>query len=105
MPRGSGKKGGATVGYLLGLLLALVFITLLGHGIWVGLAKLFQMSDVDPGGNDPSNGHRFQEKCLNCEEPLRPAYSLCPRCGMTPGAARRMADLNATVRSLQEVHP
>src|SRR6516164_4051014 len=89
----SGKKGGATVEYLLGLFVALFLITLVGHGIWVVLAKLFQVvSDVHPSESKPSSVHRFQERCLNCAEPLRPAYSLCPRCGMSPSVARRMAD-------------
>jgi hypothetical protein len=93
------------VEYLLGLLVALFLITLVGHGIWVVLAKLFQMlSGALPAEKDPSSARQFQERCLNCAEPLRPAYSLCPRCGLTPGVARRMADLNATVRSLQEFH-
>jgi hypothetical protein len=93
------------VEYLLGLFVALFLITLVGHGIWVVLAKLFQVvSDVHPSESKPSSVHRFQERCLNCAEPLRPAYSLCPRCGMSPSVARRMADLNATMRSLQEFH-
>jgi hypothetical protein len=91
------------VEYLLGLLIVLVVVTLVGHGIWVGIAKLvgaLATENADRGDTGRFYGHA----CRNCGESMRSFEDRCPRCGLERVDAREAADLRATLRHLREFH-
>ncbi|HZZ72924.1 MAG TPA: hypothetical protein VFE24_11785 [Pirellulales bacterium] len=78
------------------ILFALLLITAVGHGIWVGIAALFRQF------NDKPRAARFAEFCPRCESRLN--GSQCVVCGWPnslPAANREPAALNATRSQLE----
>jgi hypothetical protein len=93
------RKGDAAVEYLFGLLIILL-LTPIGHGIWVGLAKLFRL--LSGNRDDYSSGRMYGQACSFCGEAMQPFEHRCPRCGLEHAAAREAADLRVTARHLRE---
>jgi hypothetical protein len=89
--------------FLFWLLIALVAITLVGHGIWVSLGKLFRVLGGEIAGpREQGPGRLYGQACRYCGEAMQPFEDCCPRCGLERASARAAADLRATARHLRE---
>ncbi|MBO0797604.1 MAG: hypothetical protein J2P31_02170, partial [Blastocatellia bacterium] len=91
--------------YLFILILALVPITLIGHGIWVLLQTIFR----SPSGASPADSSykfqgKFQGKCQVCNTSLPPRTNYCGFCGSKQVAHEAIpADLDFIVRQLERM--
>src|SRR5215813_9349733 len=94
--------------FLIPLLFALVFITLIGHGIWVLLAKIlravFSEPEAERAAVDDRSDARTRQgtRCAECGAALSYGDSFCPLCGLARSSAGRMADLAMTARQLDK---
>jgi len=92
--------------YLIPLLFALALITIIGHGIWVLLAKIFRAIFSEPEADraavdDRSDaGTRLRTRCAECGSALHYGDSFCPLCGLARSGAGRMAELAKIARQL-----
>src|SRR5215510_10838026 len=91
---------------LIYLLFTLGLITLIGHGIWVLLAKIFRAISGEPEAersavDDRSDARtRRGTRCAECGSALSYGDSFCPLCGLARSGAGRMADLATIARQL-----
>src|SRR5262245_49993962 len=91
---------------LIPLLIALGLITLIGHGIWVLLAKIlravFSEPEVERAAVDDRSdaGTGRGRRCAECGSALNYGDSFCPLCGLARSGAGRMADLTKIARQL-----
>src|SRR5262245_45487483 len=95
------------------LLFVIGLITVIGHGIWVLLAKIFRaisgepepqsIVDKDDIDNDRGAGRAPREgHCAECGAVLIAADSFCSVCGRARFSAGPMADLAMTARQLDK---
>src|SRR5258708_17120342 len=83
------------------LLLTLAFVTLIGHGLWVLIGKVFFLI----GGEPPVYRSRLpRQECRHCGYWTDPEKDACPQCGQPRKAAEQLADLRVTLRQLQLFH-
>src|SRR5262245_47634839 len=81
------------------LLFALGLITLIGHGIWVLLAKIFRAISGEPEAeraavDDRSDAQtRRGTRCAECGSAMSYGDSFCPLCGLARSSSGRLADL------------
>ena len=91
-----------TIGFILFLVLGVV--TLVGHGIWVMLAKVFGPPASTPLPRRPTRGHG----CPGCAELIPTGQLICTYCGWAPGvrpeqkALAALTDLRRTVEKLNQ---
>jgi hypothetical protein len=96
---------------LITLFVVIALITLIGHGIWVLLAKIFRAlaggpesqsipinaaSTNDSGANRP----RQDARCAECGTSLQIGDGFCPVCGLARSSVRPVEALEATARQL-----
>jgi hypothetical protein len=87
-------------------LFALGLITLIGHGIWVLLAKIFRAISGEPEAERAAVDDRSDARtgrgtrCAECGSALHYGDSFCPLCGLARSGAGRMADLAKIARQL-----
>src|SRR5262249_44425333 len=80
--------------------------TLIGHGIWVLLAKIFRAISGEPEAersavDDRSDARtKPRARCAECSAALFDGDSFCPVCGLARSGAGRMADLAMIARQL-----
>lgn len=89
------------LGLLIGLSCFVVFITVVGHGIWLLIAFIFRQLS----GNKSSK--RAGQPCPHCRHPQGVVAGRCLACGrvpqVNPGAALEQ-DLEATARHLKRLY-
>src|SRR2546421_5500533 len=95
---------------LIGLFILLVFVTLVGHGIWMVLAWFFR----EVGGTKRetsvsiySSGEPAKHQCPNCECVLEIQMKFCGVCGaqhLTPAQEEQLRELAVTLRQLERLH-
>src|SRR5262252_1480164 len=91
---------------LIPLILAFGLITLIGHGIWVLLAKIFHAIFSEPEAeraavDDRSDARtRRGTRCAECGAALLDGDIFCPLCGLARSSAGRIADLAMIARQL-----
>jgi hypothetical protein len=84
----------------------LLLVTLIGHGIWVLLAKIFRAVFGEPEAeraavDDGSDARTRQGmRCAECGSALHYGDSFCPLCGRARSGTDRMADLTKIARQL-----
>ncbi|HEY5311113.1 MAG TPA: zinc ribbon domain-containing protein, partial [Pirellulales bacterium] len=85
-----------TAGFVLGI------VTVVGHGIWVVLAKLFTAESLDPNDFAPA----AEGRCPACHAVLPGSRRLCPACGWPlreSANAPAGVGLDAVLRELQRL--
>src|SRR3989440_6454355 len=95
---------------LIGLFILLVFVTLVGHGIWMALAWFFR----EVGGTKRetsvsiySSGEPAKHQCSNCECVLDIQVKFCGVCGaqrLTLTQEEQLRELAVTLRQLERLH-
>src|SRR5215468_9346888 len=91
---------------LIPLLFAIGLITLIGHGIWILLAKIFRAIFSEPEAERAAVDDRSdarterRRRCAECSAALLDSDSFCPICGLARSSAGRMADLAMIARQL-----
>ena len=99
--------------YLIPLLIVLVVLvammTLIGHGIWLGLAWCFRQLSGPPSFNPvtPSPSVEAPTLCLNCRSPFDVQMKYCGRCGavrLTVAQEEQLRELEGTLRQLDRLH-
>src|SRR5262245_1678067 len=91
---------------LIPLLIAIGLITLIGHGIWLLLAKILRAVFGEPEAeraavDDRSDARtRPGTRCAECGSALNYGDSFCPLCGLARSNAGRTADLAMIARQL-----
>ena len=84
----------------------LLLVTLIGHGIWVLLAKIYRAVFGEPEAeraavDDRSDARTRQGmRCAECGSALHYGDSFCPLCGRARSGTDRMADLTKIARQL-----
>jgi hypothetical protein len=91
---------------LIPVLFAIGIITLVGHGIWVLLAKIFRAVFGEPEAERAAVDDRSDARtgrgtrCAECGSAMSYGDSFCPLCGLPRSSAGRMADLAKIARQL-----
>src|SRR5262245_49865890 len=84
----------------------LLLVTLIGHGIWVLLAKIFHAIFSEPEAERAAVDDRRDARtrrgtrCAECGSALLVGDSFCPLCGLARSSAGRPADLAMIARQL-----
>src|SRR5882762_7136677 len=89
--------------FLVGMAIVLIFIAVLGHGLWTMAATVFGSSSSSSKHHKPQQ--RFHT-CVGCgEEFAVDADEGCPACGLDPEskAAAELKDLAAAARTVQRL--
>src|SRR5437868_6846416 len=95
---------------LIVLFILLVFVTLVGHGIWMVLAWFFR--EIRAGKTETnvsiySPVEPAKHHCPNCECVLEIQTKFCGVCGaqrLTPAQEEQLRELAVTLRQLERLH-
>src|SRR5262245_48279815 len=91
---------------LIPFLFAIALITIIGHGIWVLLAKIFRAIFSEPEAergavDDRSDARtRRETRCAECGAALLDGDIFCPLCGLARSSEGRMVDLAMIARQI-----
>ena len=92
------------------LFILLVFVTLVGHGIWMALAWFFREvggTKRETGVSIYSSGEPAKHQCTNCECVLEIQMKFCGICGaqsLTLAQEEQLRELAVTLRQLERLH-
>src|SRR5260221_14340239 len=84
------------------LLLGLLFITLVGHGLWVLGAKIIKTVTFREPTPPKAISRSSRKECPFCFHIMNAGSDICPGCGETKKVAQQLADLRITLAQLRE---
>src|SRR2546423_15566697 len=96
--------------FLIASFILLVFVTLVGHGIWIVLAWFFRelrSSKTETNVSIYSSAEPAKHQCPNCECVLEIQTKFCGVCGaqrLTLAQEQQLRELEVTLRQLERLH-